>query len=85
MACKNICTQYKVTKGRRTSYYVRGYKRRSVCKIFLDWQGSTCPCCGLMLRVRPRHQISEIGIRTKCQSALNGYEQRDVTLALKKL
>src|SRR5437016_13928320 len=65
-------------------YYVRGYKRCSLCEIFLDWHGSTCPCCGLMLRVRPRHQISETANRTKCESALNVYEQRDVSLALKK-
>jgi len=37
-----------------------------------------------MLRVKPRHQISEIANRTKCESALNVYEQRDVSLALKK-
>ena len=37
-----------------------------------------------MLRVKPRHQLSEIGNRTKCQSALNVDEGRDVTLALKK-
>ena len=45
MGCKNICTRYKATKHRRSSYYAQGYKRCSMCEIFIEWDGTRCPCC----------------------------------------
>lgn len=56
MACRNICTRYKIMKDRRGFYYEQGHKRCAVGQVFIDWQRSKCPCCGFMLRIRPRHQ-----------------------------
>ena len=57
MSCKNICEKYKAAKGRTGSYYAQGYKRCSVCEIFIDWDGIWCPCCDLLLRTIPRDRI----------------------------
>ena len=32
-----------------------GQKRCQVCEIYLEWQGTWCPCCGYRLRIRPRN------------------------------
>jgi len=55
MPCKGICHRYKADKkfgvnGR----YEHGQKRCSTCDIFMNWNGNHCPCCGYMLRIRPR-------------------------------
>lgn len=44
MTCKNLYIRYKATKDRRTSYYSQGYKRCSMCEIFIKWNGTKCPC-----------------------------------------
>ena len=27
----------------------------SICNIFIWWDGKHCPCCGMVLRTRPRN------------------------------
>ena len=62
MSCKNICEKYRAAKGRRGSYYAQGYKRCSICEIFIDWDGIRCPCCDLPLRTIPRDRIRDSNI-----------------------
>ena len=56
MSCKGICDKYKADKKfGLNSRYKCGQKRCSSCDIFMDWDGKHCPCCGMMLRTRPRN------------------------------
>ena len=55
MTCKGICEQYKITKGNNAnSWYKKGGSRCTVCSTFMKWEGHHCPCCGYMLRTRPK-------------------------------
>ena len=54
MVCKGICHRYKAKWYAREYRYANGQKRCNVCEIFLNWTGISCPCCGMMLRTRPR-------------------------------
>ena len=58
MVCKNICYRFRVTKDRRGSYYAQGFKRCQVCQIFIEWNGTKCPCCHINLRTRPRTSLA---------------------------
>ena len=62
MSCKNICTRYKATKHRRSSYYAQGYKRCSMCEIFIVWDGIRCPCCDLVLRTVAHQKTKEFRV-----------------------
>lgn len=54
MACKGICDRYNVKKPLMTSRYASEQKRCSVCSIFVNWDGTNCPCCDMVLRTHPR-------------------------------
>lgn len=63
MACKGVCSRYKLTRKNRGSsgfteksgYYTQEHgKRCTTCAIFIRWEGIYCPCCGYHLRARPR-------------------------------
>ena len=54
MTCKGICHRYKARWTTNTLRYANGQKRCNVCEIFLSWDGYFCPCCGMLLRTRPR-------------------------------
>ena len=55
MQCNGSCKKYKAksdsTKGGR---YEQGQKRCHECEIFIKWEGLWCPCCGNLLRTKPR-------------------------------
>jgi len=56
MACNGICHRYQVTKGNRNdSWYKQGAKRCTACNIYIKWEGMWCPCCGYMLRNKPKN------------------------------
>jgi hypothetical protein len=55
MGCRDVCEKYRATKHRRGSYYAEGFKRCTVCTLFIKWDGLECPCCGSVLRTRPRN------------------------------
>jgi hypothetical protein len=59
MVCKGKCIKYKAGKtyGQNNRYEV-GQKRCSVCEIFLKWEGKHCPCCGYVLRTKPRGTLA---------------------------
>lgn len=43
-----------MSRAGKLSMYSKGAKRCSACRIFLDWEGMHCPCCGTKLRNKPR-------------------------------
>ena len=56
MTCNGICHRHKITKGKRNdSWYKQGAKRCSTCDIYIKWDGLWCPCCGYMLRNKPKN------------------------------
>ena len=34
--------------------YEQGQKRCNTCELFIKWEGLWCPCCGRLLRTKPR-------------------------------
>ena len=58
MVCKKFCTQFSVKKTTSGSRYAAGQKRCQICEIFIEWEGTWCPCCGYMLRTHPRNNKS---------------------------
>ena len=54
MVCKGICHKYKAKWGAQQFRYANGQKRCNTCEIFVRWDGHSCPCCGMLLRTRPR-------------------------------
>ena len=54
MVCKGVCNQYKAKWGIHQYRYASGQKRCNVCELFVNWNGSHCPCCGMRLRTRPK-------------------------------
>lgn len=63
MTCRGTCIKYKAKRESSFSgHYELGHKRCSSCEIFIKWDGFHCPCCGIILRTRPkstsgRHQL----------------------------
>jgi len=57
MYCKGICNKYSVKKPRQKNIgrYESGHKRCSLCEIYITWDGKNCPCCGCILRAKPRN------------------------------
>ena len=56
MVCQGICHRYKITKGKQNeSWYKKGAKRCTTCAIYIKWDGLWCPCCGYMLRNKPKN------------------------------
>ncbi|RMW35236.1 MAG: hypothetical protein EA443_03210 [Nitrosopumilus sp.] len=55
MHCNGSCKKYKATStsvdGGR---YELGQKRCPECELFINWEGLWCPCCGRLLRTKPR-------------------------------
>jgi hypothetical protein len=59
MVCRDICKEYKFTRTDPSSkqIYLDGAKRcNSFCMLFIRYEGSFCPCCGMKLRTRPRNK-----------------------------
>ena len=52
--CTSKCQKYKAPKPVRIGRYASGQKRCNHCTIFLNFEGSNCPCCGRQLRCLPR-------------------------------
>jgi len=56
LSCKGICVRYKATGGPGKGRYATGQKRCNFCEVFVQWDGSHCPCCGHQLRIKPRNK-----------------------------
>ncbi len=61
MHCNGACKNYKAKSfGNGVSRYDNGQKRCHECEIFLDWEGLWCPCCGHLLRSKPRAKRAKV-------------------------
>jgi hypothetical protein len=54
MVCKGVCPRYKTKCNFHRLRYANGQKRCNVCEVFVNWDGRFCPCCGMLLRTRPK-------------------------------
>jgi hypothetical protein len=54
MNCRGTCQKYKAKWSAREHRYANGQKRCNTCEIFVRCEGYFCPCCGRILRTRPR-------------------------------
>jgi hypothetical protein len=52
MSCRNICIDYRVKKSYHSSYYEDGLKRCTQCEVFIRWNSTRCPYCGVSLRIK---------------------------------
>ncbi len=57
MHCREICSKYSVKRPllKEIGRYEDGQKRCSSCEIYINWNGKHCPCCGHILRTKPRN------------------------------
>ena len=57
MHCREICSKYSVKRPllKEIGRYEDGQKRCSSCAIYINWNGKHCPCCGHILRIKPRN------------------------------
>jgi hypothetical protein len=60
MSCKGICIRHKAQRPIGAHRYMSGQKRCQICDLFLEWEGSFCPCCRRKLRTRPRNRMYKI-------------------------
>ncbi len=55
MHCHGHCTQFKAkSNSHEGGRYEQGQKRCPQCELFINWDGLWCPCCGRLLRTKPR-------------------------------
>ena len=55
MHCNESCKKYKAeANSHEGGRYEQGQKRCPECEIFMKWEGLWCPCCGRLLRTKPR-------------------------------
>ena len=55
MHCNGSCKKYKaISNGQDGGRYEQGQKRCPQCELFIRWEGLWCPCCGRLLRTKPR-------------------------------
>ncbi len=46
MTCRGICERFRSDKKR----YDDGIKRCTACEVYLNYEGTQCPCCKTILR-----------------------------------
>ena len=55
MHCDSSCKKYKAkSNSQEGGRYEQGQKRCNTCEVFIEWEGLWCPCCGRLLRTKPR-------------------------------
>ncbi|MGB7638218.1 MAG: hypothetical protein WBL88_11680 [Nitrososphaeraceae archaeon] len=79
MTCKGICIRHKAAKPSSSSRYGSGQRRCQICEIFMRWNRLWCPCCGYMLRTKPRNQEFKAKLRIR-DSIKRAQESRIVIL-----
>lgn len=52
--CRGICDSLEVDRVPTSLRYKSGQKRCSMCSIFVKTTNHQCPCCGALLRTKPR-------------------------------
>ncbi|MFQ5496855.1 MAG: hypothetical protein ACE5DU_03115 [Nitrosopumilus sp.] len=55
MHCNRTCKKFKAKSNSPDGgRYEHGQKRCPECEVFIEWEGLWCPCCGRLLRTKPR-------------------------------
>ncbi len=55
MNCNNSCKKFQAkSNSAMGGRYEQGQKRCPECEVFIEWEGLWCPCCGRLLRTKPR-------------------------------
>ena len=54
-SCKGECDRYRPKDVTGHDKYAQGQKRCTECMMFMDYSGKHCPCCGTVLRTKPRN------------------------------
>jgi rRNA maturation endonuclease Nob1 len=57
--------EYRVKKSYQSSYYEDGLKRCTQCEVFMKWNNTRCPCCGVTLRIKAHD--AKVRSKTKTQ------------------
>lgn len=57
--CKGQCTNFRAERVSNGFRYQIGQKRCSYCSIYVNVDGSNCPCCSGRLRTKPRKSASK--------------------------
>ncbi|WP_100182101.1 hypothetical protein [Candidatus Nitrosotenuis aquarius] len=70
MSCKEICKSYRAIKPKGIGRYAAGQKRCQVCEMFVNWDGTYCPCCGMKLRKVPRNSFYKQKLRTESEKII---------------
>jgi transcription initiation factor TFIIIB Brf1 subunit/transcription initiation factor TFIIB len=67
MNCKGICSRYEVSSInlKESGRYEKGHKRCTSCYVFMDYEGTKCPCCGNKLRTKPKNSSGRNKASTK--------------------
>ena len=60
--CKGICETLQIEGVPTGLIYQSGYKRCSMCSIFVKTTNLRCPCCGVRLRTKSRNKHSRKNI-----------------------
>jgi len=71
LICKGKCIIKYEIKKTVANARENGYKRCSKCLVFMKYEGTYCPCCGVRLKNSPRNNKS----RKVFQQFKTGYEQ----------
>ena len=45
------------------SLFLLGYKRCSICEIYLDYSDVFCPCCHILLATMPRNKKGKYAVK----------------------
>jgi hypothetical protein len=69
MVCKGICVRHRALKPGSGKRYLIGQKRCNECEIFIEWQGSNCPCCSYRLRTKPRNRKLKLILLDKIKTS----------------
>ena len=54
--CRGLCIEIEVKKinPKDSGMYQLGYKRCSICEKFIKCEKTRCPCCGTLVRNKPK-------------------------------
>jgi len=64
LMCKGQChlkyNTKKVIRGEKN-----GFKRCTICALYIKWEGLYCPCCGVKLKSSPTNNLARQRYREK--------------------
>jgi ferredoxin len=55
--CSDKCLKYKAKQEWGVSRYANGQKYCTICRVYVKFDGTLCPCCKSELRTSPAFKI----------------------------